>query len=54
MAKKADRMLITLACTTCKSRTYLTEKNKRNDPERMEANKYCPRCRKHTPHREAK
>jgi large subunit ribosomal protein L33 len=54
MAKKADRMLITLACTKCKSRTYLTEKNKRNDSERMELSKYCPRCRTHTPHREAK
>ena len=47
-------MLVTLACTKCKERTYLTEKNKRNDPERMEISKYCPRCRTHTPHREAK
>jgi large subunit ribosomal protein L33 len=54
MAKKADRMLITLACTTCKERTYLTEKNKRNDAERMELKKYCPRCRVHRAHREAK
>jgi large subunit ribosomal protein L33 len=54
MAKKADRMLITLACTKCKDRSYLTEKNKRNDAERLELSKYCPRCREHTPHREAK
>jgi large subunit ribosomal protein L33 len=54
MAKKADRMLITLSCTKCKERTYLTEKNKRNDPDRMEIAKYCPRCRTHTPHRETK
>ena len=47
-------MLITLACTKCKERSYLTEKNKRNDSERMELSKYCPRCKTHTPHREAK
>jgi large subunit ribosomal protein L33 len=54
MAKKADRMLVTLACTQCKSRTYLTEKNKRNDPERMEISKYCPHCRTHRLHRETR
>ena len=54
MAKKADRILITLACPDCHERTYHTEKNKRNDPERMTRNKFCPRCRKHTEHREAK
>ena len=36
MAKKNVRMLVTLACTECKERTYLTEKNRRNDPGRME------------------
>ena len=54
MAKKADRMVLTLACTVCKERTYLTEKNKRNDPDRLEIKKYCPRCRVHRSHREAK
>jgi len=29
-------------------------KNKRNDPGRMELNKFCPRCRQHTLHRETK
>ncbi|MBI4757456.1 MAG: 50S ribosomal protein L33 [Chloroflexi bacterium] len=54
MAKKADRIIITLACTKCKERNYTTTKNKRNDPDRMELDKYCPRCRVHTPHRETK
>jgi large subunit ribosomal protein L33 len=54
MAKKADRILITLACTACRERTYHTEKNKRNDPERLVRNKFCPRCRKHTEHRETR
>ena len=31
-----------------------TEKNRRNDPSRMELKKYCPRCKEHTMHREVK
>ena len=55
MASKKDvRPVINLACTECKERNYTTEKNRRNDPGRMELNKYCPRCRKHTQHRETK
>jgi large subunit ribosomal protein L33 len=54
MAKKADRILITLACTTCKERNYHTEKNRKNDADRMVLKKYCPRCRVHTEHRETK
>ncbi|MGA9397066.1 MAG: 50S ribosomal protein L33 [Anaerolineaceae bacterium] len=52
--KKDVRPVITLACSECKERTYTTEKNRRNDPNRMEMNKYCPRCKKHTLHRETK
>ena len=54
MAKKADRIIITLACTECKERNYTSTKNKRNDPARLELDKYCPRCRQHRPHRETK
>jgi large subunit ribosomal protein L33 len=54
MAKKAIRLVTTLACTVCNERNYTTEKNRRNDPSRMELNKYCPRCRTHTLHRETK
>ena len=54
MAKKADRVLITLACADCKERNYHTEKNKRNDPDRIALQKFCPRCRKYTEHRETK
>lgn len=54
MAKKADRILVTLACTKCRERTYHSEKNKRNDPERLKLNKFCPRCREHTEHRETR
>ena len=54
MAKKADRVLVTLACAECKERNYHTEKNKRNDPDRLVLQKFCPRDRKHTEHRETK
>ena len=54
MAKKNVRMLVTLACTVCRERTYLTEKNRRNDPTRLELKKYCPRCRSHQMHRETR
>jgi large subunit ribosomal protein L33 len=51
---KENRILVTLACVECKERNYITTKNKKNDPERMELRKYCPRCREHRPHRETK
>lgn len=54
MAKKEDRIIIHLACTECRERTYTTSKNRRNDPERLELNKFCPRCRQHRPHRETR
>ena len=53
MAKKGGgRDLINLGCEDCRERTYHTSKNKRNDPQRLELRKFCPRCRKHTLHRE--
>ncbi|UCC77241.1 MAG: 50S ribosomal protein L33 [Anaerolineales bacterium] len=54
MAKKEARIVITLACVECRERDYTTSKNRRNDPGRIELKKYCPRCRSHTLHREAK
>ena len=48
------RVKITLACTECKQRNYNTKKNKKNDPDRLEMNKYCKFCKKHTLHRETK
>jgi large subunit ribosomal protein L33 len=51
---KENRVVVTLACGECKERNYTTEKNRRNDPERLEFNRYCPRCRRHTAHRETR
>ena len=55
MAKKgSSRVVINLACTECRDRTYTTSKNKRNDPDRLELTKFCPRCRVRTLHREVR
>jgi large subunit ribosomal protein L33 len=55
MAKTVDvRPKITLACTQCKERNYITKKNRRNDPDRLELKKFCPRCKTHTSHRETR
>ena len=54
MAKKTDRIIIYLACTECKNRNYTSSKNKRNDPNRLELQKFCRFCRTHRQHRETK
>lgn len=48
------RTKLTLACTVCKQRNYETNKEKKNTPDRLELNKYCRFCKKHTLHRETK
>lgn len=43
MAKATDvRPKITLACTECKERNYITKKNRRNDPDRLEPGEVLP------------
>ena len=64
MAKnKGTRILITLECTECRSNTnkrstgvsrYISQKIRRNNPERIELKKYCRHCNKHTIHKEIK
>lgn len=56
MAKRKSeaRLLVTLACSDCRERTYTTFKNRRNDPNRLELNKFCPHCRAHHVHREVR
>jgi large subunit ribosomal protein L33 len=57
MAKKKGkgaRVNIQEACTVCKRINYTSQKNKKNDPERLEQPKYCSFCRVHTPHKETK
>ena len=55
MAKATDvRPKITMACEDCKERNYITKKNRRNDPDRLEVKKFRPRCNKHTLHKETR
>lgn len=64
MAKsKGPRISITLECTECRENVnkrspgisrYLTSKNRRNTPDKLEIAKYCKHCNKHTIHKETK
>jgi large subunit ribosomal protein L33 len=54
VAKGGTAVIITLQCSVCKERNYTTQKNKRNDPDRIELSKFCKRDRRHTAHRETK
>ncbi len=48
------RVHVTLECTNCKNRNYISEKNRHNDRERVELKKYCRWCRGHTLHKETR
>lgn len=54
MARNDVRPKITLACTQCKNRNYITRKNRRNDPDRLQLAKYCRNCNASTAHRETR
>jgi large subunit ribosomal protein L33 len=54
MAATDVRPKITMACQECKNRNYITRKNRRNDPDRLDLHKFCRHCRRHTEHRETR
>ncbi len=60
MAKKGNRIQVILECTEHKTSgkagtsRYITVKNKKNDPERLELKKYNAILRKVTVHKEIK
>jgi len=60
MAKKGNRVQVILECTENKTTgmagtsRYITTKNKKNTPERMELKKYNPILKKYTVHKEIK
>jgi len=62
MAKKVrgTRIQVILECTEHKesgkpgTSRYITQKNRRNTPERLELKKYNPILRRHTIHKEIK
>ena len=42
---------VTMECTDCRSENYRTETETRGG-KHLELKKHCPRCRKHTAHRQ--
>jgi large subunit ribosomal protein L33 len=60
MAKKGNRVQVILECTVQKTTDvpgtsrYITTKNKKNNPERLELTKYNPNLKKNTLHKEIK
>lgn len=55
VAKSKDlRPIIKLVSTANTGYTYVTTKNRRNDPERMTLRKYDPVIRKHVEFKEAR
>jgi len=48
------REIITMVCSECKRKNYMTTKNKKKQMDKLELKKYCKFCKKHTLHKEAK
>ena len=46
--------IIGLQCTECKRRNYVTLVNKKKQSKKLEKNKFCKFCGKHTLHKECK
>jgi large subunit ribosomal protein L33 len=45
---------VTLECSQCKRRNYITSKNRINNRDRVELKKYCRWCGSHTAHKESR
>jgi len=48
------RVGISLDCSECKRKNYMTNKNKQKTTDKLQLKKYCRFCRKHTLHKEGK
>jgi large subunit ribosomal protein L33 len=48
-----ERIEVTLACIECEARTYKTTRRP-DQPGQIEKKKYCPKCKRHTVHKETK
>ncbi len=52
MARSELRPVVKLRSTAGTGHTYVTRKNRRNDPDRLVLRKYDPVVREHLPYRE--
>ena len=50
----AIKRSVRLECTVCHQINYLTFRNAKSNPDKLELKKYCPFCRKVTLHKETK
>lgn len=48
-----ERIEVSLACTECDARNYRTTR-KRQQEGQIERKKFCPKCKRHTVHKETK
>ncbi|MDD5110524.1 MAG: 50S ribosomal protein L33 [Patescibacteria group bacterium] len=46
--------LIKVSCTVCRKVNYYSHKNKKTLKNRIELQKFCSHCGKHTKHKESK
>jgi large subunit ribosomal protein L33 len=53
MAKRGNRIVVKMKSTES-GHMYYTQKNRRNDPQRLEMRKYDPFVRRHVLYRETK
>ena len=54
MAKKGNRVVIYFECSVCGRKNYTSRKNNNNTKDKLTLNKFCPKCVKHTEHKEIK
>lgn len=50
----SGRDLIALQCEECKRKNYTSTKNRKKTTDKLAFSKFCPWCRKHMSHKEAK
>lgn len=48
-----SREKVFLICSECLNRNYSVS-HRKDDPNRVELRKFCPRCNKHTIHKQSK
>ncbi|MBC7286952.1 MAG: 50S ribosomal protein L33 [Armatimonadetes bacterium] len=47
-------MKLILQCSECGEQNYITTKNRQAQQKKLSLRKHCPRCNRHTVHREAR
>jgi large subunit ribosomal protein L33 len=45
---------VIMQCSECQEQNYITTKNRQAQQKKLTMKKHCPRCNKHTEHRETR